>query len=169
MVCLLTVAPTTAFADCSAKSAAVSAAQHKALREFMAQVQAGPLYRELAGKAGKAQACAVTRDGGNLKLSYIFADGGRLDAALDPAIEFAEQRAALRAITEERAVALLREAEKHAFGADGCGIGWKEPEREQGAAPGSFEVIYRGDACNCQAREIFKDGRVIALVLRSAC
>ena len=169
MACLLTVMPATAFAECSAASSVVPAAQRKAFRQFLAQTQSGPFYRELAGKAGKAEACAVSRDGDNLKLAYTFADQGHLDATLNPAIEFAEQRATMRSITEQRALALLHDAEKHAYGADGCGIEWKGPEKEATDAPGSSAVVYRGDACNCQAREVFEGGRITAIVLRSAC
>ena len=166
---LLSLAPAAAFADCSANSAAVPAAQRQAFRDFLVQVESGPFYRELAGKAGKAQSCAVSRKGDNLELSYAFADHGRLEATVNPAIEFAEQRATVRAIDEQRALALLREAETHAFGADGCGIDWKESEKEEGDRPSSSALVYRGDACNCQARALFENGRIIALVLRSAC
>jgi len=167
--CLLSVAPVMAFADCSAESAILSGPLHKAFREFVARTKAGPFYRELAGKSGAAGACALSRNGDNMMLVYTFANGGRLQATVNPAIEFAEQRATVSSITEDRALALLRNAERHAFGADGCGIEWKEPEKEGSAAPGSSEIVYRGDTCNCQGRELVKDGRVIALILRSAC
>ena len=167
--CLLAFASAVAFAGCPTEGAAVPAPQRKAFREFQAQVESGPFYRELAGKAGKAEACAIRRDGDNIKLTYTFAEEGRLEATVNPAIEFAEQRASMRSITEQRALALLHDAEKHAFGADGCGIEWKEPEKEVTDAPGSSAVVYRGDACNCQAREVFEGGRITALVLRSAC
>jgi hypothetical protein len=167
--CLLAVAPAMAFADCSAGSAALPASQRKAFREFQDQVESGPFYRELAGKAGKAEACVIRRDGDNIKLTYTFAEEGRLEATVNPTIEFAEQRATMRSITEQRALALLHDAEKHTFGADGCGIEWREPEKEATDAPGSSAVVYRGDACNCQAREVFEGGRIIELVLSSAC
>jgi len=167
--CLLTVAPAVAFAECSTGLAALPAPQRKAFREFQAQVESGPFYRELAGKAGKSEACAIRRDGDTIKLTYTFAEEGRLEATVNPAIEFAEQRASMRSIIEQRALALLHDAEKHAFGADGCGIEWKEPEKEVTDAPGSSAVVYRGDACNCQAREVFEGGRITAIVQRSAC
>ena len=37
------------------------------------------------------------------------------------------------------------------------------------AAFADCSLVYRGDVCNCQARALFDDGRIIALVLRSAC
>jgi hypothetical protein len=34
---------------------------------------------------------------------------------------------------------------------------------------GARQVVYRGNACNCQARLTYKGKYVIAIVLRSAC
>jgi len=167
--CLVSSAPLTAFADCSADSPTVPGPQHKALREFEAQTTSAPFYRELAGKSEAAASCALRRNGDNMILLYTFANGGRLQATVNPVIEFAEQRAAFHLISEQRALALLRDAEKHAFGPDGCGIEWEQPEKEESAAGRSSEIVYRGDTCNCQARQLIKDGRIIALVLRSAC
>ena len=166
---LLSLVPAAASAHCSADSSLMPVAQRQAFRKFEAQVQSGPFYRELAGKAGKTRACHVSRDGDKIRLSYTFTQHVHLDATVNPAIEFAEQRATVRSMSEQRALALLSAAETHAFGADGCGIDWKEPEKEPGSRPGSSEIVYRGDTCNCQAREILEEGHIVVLVLSSAC
>jgi hypothetical protein len=64
----------------------------------------------------------------------------------------------------------LTDAEQAAFGADGCGIDWRQPETRPPDAERVTETIYRGDVCNCQAR-VRSDtaGHVAGLIVRSAC
>ena len=91
-------------------------------------------------------------------------------AQTDPRIEFSEQRVNLQGVDEDEAKSLLQAAEAAAFGATGCGLDWEHHITEEpGTFGGSQEVVYRGDACNCQAHVLYDDEEVIGLVLRSAC
>ena len=101
---------------------------------------------------------------------YEFPRNGTLVAQTDPRIEFSEQRVNLQGLDEDQAKSLLQAAEANAFGATGCGLDWEHHSTEEpGTFGGSQEVVYRGDACNCQARVLYDDEKVIGLVLRSAC
>ena len=67
-------------------------------------------------------------------------------------------------------MALLQRTERWAFGDKGCSIAWKRsPVRETGPTPGSRELVYRGEDCNCQGRVVYSGDVVTGLVFRSAC
>ena len=105
-----------------------------------------------------------------MRITYEFPHNGTLVAQTDPRIEFSEQRVSMQGLDEDEARSLLRAAEANAFGATGCGLDWEHHITEEpGTFGGSQEVVYRGDACNCQARVLYDDEKVIGLVLRSTC
>ena len=67
-------------------------------------------------------------------------------------------------------MALLQRTERWAFGDKGCSIAWKRsPVREPDPTPGSRELVYRGEDCNCQGRLVYRGDVVTGLVFRSAC
>jgi len=133
-------------------------------------IEAGPLYQTLKQRLGPPRSCARSVQGRALRLAYEFPRNGALVAQIDPRIEFSEQRVKLQGLEEVEAKSLLQAAETNAFGATGCGINWERPVTEEpGTFGGSSEVVYRGDACSCQARVVYEDEKVIGLVLRSAC
>jgi hypothetical protein len=134
------------------------------------RVEAGPLYQALEKRLGPPRTCTRSVQAGGLHLTYEFPHNGALVAQIDPRTEFSEQRVNLQGLDEAEAKSLLQAAETSAFGATGCGLNWERPATEEpGTLGGSSEVVYRGDACNCQARVGYDDEKVIGLVLRSAC
>jgi hypothetical protein len=134
------------------------------------RIEAGPLYQELQKRLGPPRSCARSVQAGGLRLAYEFPRSGALVAQIDPRTEFSEQRANIQGLDEAEAKSLLQSAETSAFGPTGCGLDWERPGTEEpGTYGGSSEVVYRGDACNCQARVVYDDEKVIGLVLRSAC
>ena len=140
------------------------------IQNIQQAVQSGPFYQELVSKVGKPEACEISLDDGNVKLSYAFRGQGRLRATVNPDAEFTEQKLEYRAITEERALTLLKEAEKALFGENGCGIEWKRPAEEPSAeVVGSRSTVYEGHACNCKARKSYEGADIVALGLSGAC
>jgi len=147
----------------------VPASRQKQVLEFQQRVEAGPFYRELVRQLGMPESCESETNEDRIKLSYAFHNNARLEARIDPSIEFSEQRMQLRNLTDKIAVALLQEGEKDAFGKEGCGIKWDRPKRQSGERAGSQEIGYHGDTCNCKARVIYENHSIIALVLTSTC
>ena len=155
---------------CTGDLSKASAPLQKAYPSFQRRIQAGPLYHALEQQLGLAQACTRSVQAGALRIAYEFPRNGTLVAQSDPRIEFSEQRVNLQGLDEGEAKGLLQAAEADAFGATGCGLDWEHHITEEpGTFGGSQEVVYRGDACNCQARVLYDDEKVIGLILRSAC
>jgi hypothetical protein len=179
LVCLLAACGSGTKADATAKAVPLicTGDLSKAPSELQSaypplrhHIEAGPLYQALEQRLGPPQSCARSVQGGALRLAYEFPRNGTLVAQIDPRIEFSEQRVNLRGLEEAEAKSLLQAAETNTFGATGCGINWERPVTEEpGTFGGSSEVVYRGDACNCQARVVYDDEKVIGVVLRSAC
>ena len=133
-------------------------------------IEAGPLYQALKQRLGPPRSCARSVQGRALRLAYEFPRNGTLVAQIDPRIELSEQRVNIQGLEDAEAKSLLQAAETNAFGATGCGLNWERPVTEEaGTFGGSSEVVYRGDACNCQARVVYDGEKVIGVVLRSAC
>jgi hypothetical protein len=152
-------------APCSSKVA------DRTIRDLQRQVTAGTFYKELLVEFGKPLTCTVDSDDGGTSLTYSFGDNGRLIARIDPSAELSEQRVELdrEFMDSAKAISLLKTAELDAYPPHGCGIVWTNGEEESPASMGTRQVVYRGNACNCQARLTYKGKGVIALVLRSAC
>lgn len=180
LVCLLTAcgsgakkADVTAAAGlpvCTGDLSQASADLHKAHSSLQRRTQAGPFYHALKQRLGPPRSCARSVQAGVLRLTYEFPRNGALVVQVDPRIEFSEQRVKVQGLEEDEAKSLLQAAETNAFGATGCGLNWEKPVTEApGTVGGSSEIVYRGDACNCQARIAYDGEKVIGLVLRSAC
>jgi hypothetical protein len=136
--------------------------QSESIAELRRTVEAGPLYTIPA--AGGVANCRGNVDEGVISLEYNFQGGGWLRVKRDPSIEYNDQEARFGSPLTEDPNAVLKRAELAAFGADGCGINWEEPEK------GPEETIFRGDTCNCQARIRHNAaGQAIGLTLRSTC
>ena len=116
-------------------------------------------------------ACSAQFADSQITLSYRFKNGGSLQVTSYPAIEVTEQIALLPLTMKADPLALLMDAERRVFAPDGCGIDWKHGIQENAEnAKGGRETVYRGTACNCQAR-VRRDvhSSMLRLVLRSAC
>lgn len=138
--------------------------------EFRQSLEKGPFYRTLVKRLGSVQTCSARAEESAIILSYGFAGGASLTAKRDPSIEFSEQRIIVSDLGQPEAVDLLRDAERDFFSTDGCGICWqKAPEKETDPTSSAYELVYRGDVCNCQGRLIYQEGALTALVFRSAC
>jgi hypothetical protein len=157
--------------ECSSSAlTAALAARQKDVRDLLQRVEAGPFYKELLRRKGKPESCEVVLDGDKITLSYAFRGKARLDAEVNPDIEFSRQGMQVRGISERKGLALLKETEKNFVGRNGCGVNWNRPAEElSGEQAGSRELVYRGDVCNCQARVIYEGGSVAALIFSSAC
>jgi hypothetical protein len=155
---------------CTGDLSKAAAKLQKAYPSFQRHIEAGPLYQALEQRLGPPRRCARSLQAGALRLTYEFPRNGALVAQIDPRIEYSEQRVNLQGLEEAEAKGLLQAAETNAFGATGCGLNWERSVTEEpGTIGSSSEVVYRGDACNCQARVVYDDEKVIGVVLRSAC
>src|SRR5258708_33972967 len=85
---------------------------------------------ELLRRGGRPQVCHIAIDGGAMRLSYKFRGHSSLEAWANVGAESTEQRMRIRSISVNAAMALLKRAEKNAFGQDGCGIVWEKPAEE---------------------------------------
>jgi hypothetical protein len=163
-------APPLAAPTCVESSATITPQDATALAALRQSVETGPLYLAAAAPSGVAT-CRIDRRSGATALEYRFRDGGWLRAQRDARIEYTEQQAGFASPPAEPALALLSRAEAAAFGAEGCGFDWRQPETQpvEGEA-GTTDAVYRGDVCNCQAR-VRRDraGRVVGLALKSSC
>lgn len=157
--------------SCSGAALDRAAGSHrKDVREFDRHVRHGPFYAELVRRFGQPGSCDIGVTAGSLRLAYTFRTGTGLEARRNAAAEYSEQRLQIEGMDTKAALALLKRAEKDAFGADGCGILWDHPaEEEPGEQAGSRQQIYRGETCNCQGRILYRDQAVVGLVLSSAC
>jgi len=108
---------------------------------------------------------------GEIGLEYHFREGSWLQVKRNERIEYTEQNVRLNLMLQEEPETILARAEQSAFGANGCGIDWRQPETQQADDDRSVtETFFRGDICNCQARiRRNASGRVVGLMLRSAC
>jgi hypothetical protein len=141
-----------------------------AVAAFRRAVEANPFF-ELAAAQSTPAECRVRSDEGKIELEYRFRDGSELHSSRDPSIEFTENRLQLASPLREDPVAILKRAERAAYGDKGCDIDWQTAETQRATGEGSdYEDVFYGDTCNCQAR-VRHDStkRVTGLTLRSAC
>ena len=164
-------APPAAATECSVGGGGKLAPEDAdAVAALRRTVEKSPLYEASAGKRGVAS-CTVTSESGERIVNYTFRDGGWMRVTYQPRIEYTDQEVRLTSPLEEDSVPVLTRAERAAFGADGCGIDWRQTEtRTPEDDANARETIYRGDVCNCQARvRTDAAGRVTGLLFRSAC
>src|SRR2546427_1340144 len=156
--------------ECVAAENAISPQHADTIASLRHTVEMGPLYTIPATRSGVA-ACRIGYEEGVITLEYRFRDDGWLHVKRDSRIEYNDQEARFALPPTEDAVAVLTRAERAAFGDKGCGIDFKEKENQPADDdPTATETIFRGDACNCQARfRTNTAGRVTGLLLRSAC
>lgn len=162
-------APTTAAVQCSPAGEGLPPARFAELGALRRSVETGPLYSAVA--AGRAPHCTVSAEGSQWQIDYRFAAAAALRVTRDVSIEYTDYAATVTWPAGPDAQALLARAEHAAFSPAGCGIDWKRPEtRATDAVPPGRQRIWRGSACNCQARVVEDSaGRVLAFGLRSAC
>jgi len=174
----------------AAARAALTAVQKEEIREWQRDVEAGPFYRELVSKLGRPEACTMKVDvnsartfkeeGWEARLSYFLHGEERLVVELDNPFEELVEEMRLPSVTAKRALELLKAAEKHSYDEDGCGIDWTKPTREKGrigpilhtrarSAPGTSEVLYLSDTCNCRAGVVYTGDQITGLRLSSVC
>ena len=140
--------------------------RQRAYAEFKRSIEGSPFARHL----GRRVSCEVRADDGSIRLTYKSPTGAKLDALRDSTIELTEQRLNERGLAGKAAMTLLQRTETWAFGDKGCSIAWQNsPDRLAGPTPGSNELVYRGENCNCQARLVYSGDRLTGLVFRSAC
>ena len=155
---------------CVDADAAATPHDASALAALRRSVETGPLYAA-AVTASAVVMCRVRLESGLMSLEYHFRDGAWLHVKRDARIEYIEQEAHFASTPAEPPEALLARAEQAAFGVDGCGIDWRQPETlATEGNTGAKDTVFRGDVCSCQAR-IRRDaaGRVVGLALRSTC
>jgi len=153
-------------ASCPATLTPTDAALQGAYTEFRQMLESGPL----AAALGPAVSCRARAENGAVRLEYRFAQGARLEAQRDPAIELSEQRVSGARLSREAALALLQGLEQQAFGQAGCEIAWSQPSATETApASDSGALVYRGAVCNCQGRLEYSGALVTGVLFRSAC
>jgi hypothetical protein len=152
------------------KLASGSAELQQQYEAFRTSVEKGPFYKTALKRLGAARTCNMKVEEQTILLSYEFERGASLVTKRDPSIEFSEQRLNMNTLDQHAAVALLREAERDFFSSERCGIAWHaSPQKEEGTTAGAYELVYRGDVCNCQGRLLYQKGALVTLIFRSAC
>jgi hypothetical protein len=136
--------------------------------ELQCTVARSALYRALVATSPLV-ACDAAKSGARVQIACRFRDGASLRVEREAAIEYTNQEARVGPAFRANPVAVLRRAERGAFGKRGCGIDWRRPAPP---AHGALEraTVFSGDVCNCQARiERDERARVQTLAFRSAC
>ena len=142
----------------------------KEVQELRQRVSTGPFFKELVRRKGETSSCRVEVNGSNITLIFTFGRKASLEARANASIEYFQQRMQLQGLDRPQAIKLLKKNEEDAFGAQGCGINWQQPSEESpGSEPDAWEVVYRGDTCNCQGRLVYSGNALVALVSSSAC
>jgi hypothetical protein len=157
--------------DCSPqRPAGFPATGEPEVRKLEEHLRAGPFYKELRREFGKPLSCGLEFGDQRVGLTYAFRGSVQLSAEIDRGVESSEERVEIPRMEMTKAIALLKAAEKYAYGRSGCGIMWDHPEEESSdGPPGSREAVYRGEDCNCQARVTSRNHYALSLVLKSAC
>ena len=168
-------APPPAPVVCSVSEGSPNPAAQQAAKELQARIQGGPLYLTAAQRSSLAACAWRFPEGGALAQEYSFRNGDKLQVQRDASIEYSNQSLSLAAPPVEPPETLLKQAERASFGEQGCGIDWQAPPEQAqpstAAEAGTVsESVFRGAACNCQAR-VRKNaaGQAVGLMLRSAC
>jgi len=140
------------------------------VQQLQQTVEAGPFYQKLLQRFGKPETCRAKTEGTSVALSYVFAHDAKLEAKIDSAIEYSEQRVDFNGLDRKAALELLKKGAADAFGDHGCGVEWGKPAEEPVAdQPEAHANVYRGSSCNCQARMIFRGKAVAGLMVSSSC
>lgn len=157
--------------SCPPGSGTAASSTHQGeIAQLRQKVEAGPFYKASAHQFGTPQKCEMELNDSNIRLTYYFSGNAKLEARIDPTVEYSEQRLQLPGMKPKRAIALLKEGARDSFGQGGCRIDWSHPTEEgPGTVSRSREAVYRGDVCNCQGRLLYQANSVTELVLRSAC
>ena len=159
-----------AISDCARVGESASAQQVADAAELRAATERGPLFATLKATSS-IQACRVRFEPGAVEIDWRTTDGGWLRVVRDSRIELYEQEVRLAAPLSDEPTAWLQRAAVAAFGEGACGIDWHASDTEQPADdPLVTEQVFRGNACNCQAR-LRRDGtkQVVGALLRRAC
>ena len=151
---------------CTVDGPALAAAQAALAQELQRVARSAPLFAASIAPSGVA-ACRIEAADAAVSLAYRATSGNQLHVRRDEAIEYTEWEARFVAPPGDPAK-VLQQAERAAFGADGCGIDWQRPETVP--AGDGRETRFRGHTCQCQA-SMRRDaaGKVVALGLRSTC
>ena len=156
--------------SCSSVGEAPSAQQGADAQALRGATERGPAFATLRA-ASPVQTCSVRYEPGVVEIEWRMRDGGWLRVARDARIELYSQEVHLVTPPAEEPGAWLKKAATAAFGEGSCGIDWRHAESETPSSePGTTEQVFRGDACNCQAR-LRRDSaqRVVGATLRRAC
>lgn len=165
-----TSSPPLSISDCVRVGEAASAQQIADAAALRAATERGPLFATLKA-ASLMQACRVRFEPGAVEIDWRMTDGGWLRLVRDSRIELYEQEVGLAMPLSAEPTAWLQRAAVAAFGEGACGIDWHASETEQLADdPLVTEQVFRGNACNCQARlRRDRTNQVIGALLRRAC
>jgi hypothetical protein len=154
---------------CGGMESASSPQQAARTIELRRSVESEKLFT-IPASAGIAS-CSVKYADAATQIEYLFKAGGTLTVKRDMGLEYSEQSAHFSLDPSADASAILQDAERHAFGPQGCGIDWQHSGKEAAENdPKATDTVFRGDTCNCQARmrRVPQSG-MVWLVLRSAC
>lgn len=158
---------TTESIACGGMESASSPGQTTRTIELRRSIESEKLF-SIPASAGLTS-CTVKYDGDATQIDYLFKAGGSLTVKRDMSIEYSEQSAQFALEPSADIIAVLQDAENHAFGPQGCGIDWQHGGKEAAESDAAAtDTVFRGNTCNCQARMRRMSGKVW-LVLRSAC
>lgn len=156
--------------DCAVAGLQSEASRRNEFDALRRSVEGGALQR-VAALPGPVTCLGQVDAEGSIHIDYRFADGAALQVRRQSRIESTDFNLRFGQPTAGPVRDILRELERTAFGAAGCGLDWQRATTEPAADRSrGTDTVYRGDVCNCQARVRRDDqGRVVVLALRSAC
>lgn len=135
--------------------------------EFRTSVEAGPLLRAAVRRTRDGLHCRAHADGSAVIVEYASADGTRLTARRDAALELTGQQLVLPGLSRTDGLGLLRAVETDEFGTDGCGIAWGRSSTA--VSNGTHQTTFTGTVCNCRATLVLRPDGQAELRFVSAC
>jgi hypothetical protein len=156
---------------CASAGEAPSAEDVADARHLQRTIEANPLFLQPAA-ASVVRGCTVNfESNGRFVLEYRFRGKQSLRVERDSAIEYISIKSTFELPAGNRAEAILSQAERSSYGANGCGLDMQKPEtRPVKYERGLTETVYEGNVCNCRGT-IRRDAKnkVIGFILTSAC
>ena len=159
-----------ACAPAEAAPVVCSAGDAATITSLQQTVEAGVLYQEMVRRFGQPKQCAVKQEGTGTTLTFAFGHHAEMEARIDTAVEYSEQRVMFKGLNDDAALDLLKRAGAKFFGEDGCGVDWgKSADEPNTDKPEEHARVYQGTACNCKGRIEFRGKAVTGVALSTAC
>jgi hypothetical protein len=148
-----------------------SAGDSRDARDLQRTIETNPLFLKPAAASAVRARTVSFESNGRFVLEYQFRGKQSLRVERDSTIEYTSIESNFQLAPGNHAEAILSQAERSSFGANGCGLDMRHPETRPVEYERSLlETVCQGNVCNCRGT-IRRDAKqhVIGFILTSAC